>query len=62
VGAARRYAAAQGIKLDGQEVLDVTERPGQLEVLFGRPGWLGGGVLVYVSAVTGEPTGHQHQR
>ena len=60
--AARRYAGARGIQLEGLVVLDVTESPGHLEVLFGKPGWRGGGVLVYVDAVTGEPTGHQYQR
>jgi hypothetical protein len=62
VRAARRYAGAQGIQLEGLVVLDVTERPGHLDVLFGQPGWLGRGVLVSVGAVTGEPTGHQYQR
>jgi len=62
VRAARRYASAQGIQLEGLAVLDVTERPGYLDVLFGRPGWRGGGVLIFVSTVTGEPTGYQYQR
>jgi hypothetical protein len=62
VRAARRYAGVRGIQLEGLVVLDVTERPGHLDVLFGKPGWRGGGVLIYVGALTGEPTGHQFQR
>ena len=48
--------------MEGLVVLDVTERPGHLDVLFGKPGWRGGGVLIYVGALTGEPMGHQFQR
>jgi hypothetical protein len=62
VSAARQYAAARGIQLEGLVVLDVTERADLLDVVFGKPGWRGGGVLVYVGAVTGEPAGHRYQR